>query len=322
MINPYKISWDGYTNIDFDTRTCLSFDSDSGALTSYLGREAVLSESHNGSRKIPHAYKWNEVLSPAITFIKEDFSDFTLEEARKFLKWITGNPGTGVLSIYSDDSEAPEYELIGNFINVEQYKLGNGRCVGFIAYFESIQPFALSPIRTVTKIIDNPLEFIINVETDEPQSIIYPKVTIKESNNFVVKADASLGSKFVINKTQPNEYVLGTVYEYNGMFWYVDGSGVMRADKNVPAWDYTSVVMTNLTTNTETRVGMNTPSETVILDGVNRIVSSSRKSGRVFGNDFNFKWLPLVDGENKIKVIGNCAITIEYREIIKVGDLV
>ena len=322
MINPYKIGWSGYTNIDFDTRTCLSFDSDSGALISYLGREAVLSESHNGSRKIPHAYKWNEVLSPAITFIKEDFSDFTSEDTRKLLKWITGNPGTGVLSIYSDDSEAPEYEMIGNFINVEQYKLGNGRCVGFIAYFESIQPFALSPVRKITKVIDTPIPFTINVDTDEPQSVIYPKVTIKEGNSFVVKADAELIGSFELNKTPPAEYVPGTVYEYNGNYYYAE-SGVMVSSSSKPTkWDYTSAVIKNITTGTETRTSHNIIGEEITLDGANRIVSSDRSTGRIFGNDFNFQWLPLVEGENEIKVIGNCTVIIEYREIIKVGDLV
>jgi hypothetical protein len=323
LINPHKISWNGYTNIDYDTRTCLSFDSDNGSTNAFLGREAVVSESYNGARKIPHSYKWSEVLSPTITFIKEDFKDFNLEETRKFLKWITGNPGTGVLSIYSDESEAPEYEMIGNFINVEQYKLANGRCVGFVVHFESIQPFALSPIRTITKTVDNPAEFIINVETDEPKSAIYPKVTITEGSSFVVKADESLGKQFQINSSNiPYDYVPGTVYAYNNKWWYVDDSGVMHGEAVKPEWSTTSVVMQNLTTKTETRVGMNVPGEIITLDGANRIVSSSLSTNRVFGNNFNWQWLPLVEGENKIKVIGNCTITIEYREIIKVGDLV
>lgn len=322
LINPYKIGWNNFTSLDFDVHTGLSFDTDNGNVGSWLTREAVISESYNGAFKRAHSYKWSETLSPTITFIKEDYEEFTSEENRKILKWLTGNSGTGVLSIYADDSEVIEYELIGNFTSVEQYKLANGRIAGYVATFESVTPWALSPIRTITRVIDNPTEFMINVETDEPQSAIFPKVAITEGGSFVVKADASLGSKFLINAGPPDEYVSGTVYEYNGMFWYVE-SGVMHATAIKPdKWDTTSVVIENLTTDTKSRISMNTPGEIITLDGTNRIVSSNRATNRVFGNDFNWSWLDLVEGENKIKVIGNCTITIEYREIIKVGDFV
>lgn len=322
MINPYKISWNNYTSVDYDVHVGISFDADNGITNSFLNREAVVSESYNGANKIPHVYRWSEALSSTITLIKEDYEEFTAEENRKILKWLTSNPATGVLSIYSDDSEAVEYELIGNFTAVEQYKLANGRIAGYVVVFSSVTPWALSPIRTVTRVVDTPAEFTINVETDEPKSAIYPKVTIEEGTSVVVKADASLGSQFEINQGPPNEYVPGTIYEYNNMFWYVE-SGKMHADSIKPEkWDTTSVVIENLTTGSKSSVGMNVPGETVTLDGTNRIVSSDRKTNRVFGNDFNFQWIPLVEGENKIKITGNCTVTFEYREIIKVGDFV
>lgn len=324
MINPYKIGWAGYTSIDFDTHTGLSFDSDNGNTNSFLNREAIVSESYNGAFKRAHAYRWSETLSPTITFIKENYGDFSPEENRKILKWLTGNQGTGVLSIYSDDSEAIEYELIGNFTTVEQYKIANGRIVGYVATFESISPYALSPIRTITKTVDTPLEFTINIETDEPQSIIYPKVTIKQNpENYVVQADANTIKDFAVNNIAPAEYIPGTVYLYNNAYYYVDGSGVMQGESDPPnGWSTTSVVIENLTTGTKTQAGMNVPGEIITLDGANKIVSSNRATNRVFGSDFNWKWVSLIEGENKIKVIGNCTITIEYREIIKSGDIV
>jgi hypothetical protein len=166
------------------------------------------------------------------------------------------------------------------------------------------------------------LEFTINVETDEPQSAIYPKVTITEGNSFVVRADELLGSRFVVNAGPPDDYVPGTVYAYNNKWWYVDDSGVMRGESVKPEWNTTSVVIENLTTGTKSRIAMNTPGEIITLDGANKIISSNRATNRVFGNDFNWKWLPLVEGENKIKITGNCTVTFEYREIIKVGDFV
>lgn len=322
MINPYKVGWGGYTSVDFDTHTGISFDADNGNTNSFLNREVVVSESYNGAFKRAHAYRWSETLSPTITFIKEDYGDFSPEENRKILKWLTGNQGTGVLSIYSDDSEAIEYELIGNFTTVEQYKLANGRIVGYVATFESVNPYALSPIRTITKTVDTPTDFTINIETDDPQSIIYPKVTITEGSSFVVMADETLGNTFQNNKKPPDEYVHGTVYAYNNKWWYVDGSGVMRGEDIKPEWSTTSIVIENITTGTKSRVAMNVPGEIITLDGANKIISSNRATNRVFGNDFNWSWVGLVEGDNKIKITGNCTVTFEYREIIKVGDFV
>lgn len=326
MISPYKIGWLGYTSIDFDIHTGISFDADNGNMSTFLGREAVVSESYNGAFKRAHAYKWSETLSPTITLIKEDYGDFSVEENRKILKWLTGNPGTGVLSIYSDDSEVIEYELIGNFTTVEQYKLANGRIVGYIATFESTSPFALSPIRTITKTVGDPADFTIEIETDDPQSVIYPKIIIKENDSFVVKADDELGGSFKFNDTPPAEYVPGTVYQYKDVYYWVDGSGVMqREESKLPddfTWSTTSVVIENRTTSTKSRVSMNTPQEKITLDGANRIVSSDRSTGRIMGDDFNWSWIGLVEGENKIKITGNCTVTFEYREIIKVGDFV
>ena len=315
MINPYKISWDSYSSLDFDVHTGISFDADNGNTSAFLSREASASESYNGARKIPHAYKWGETLSPTITFIKEDYEEFTSDENRRILKWLTGNPGTGVLSVYSDDSEVIEYELIGNFTYVEQYKLANGRIAGYVATFTAITPWAFSPVRNITKTIDQPTEFTINLETDEPQSAIYPKITITEGNTIIVKADFEPS---VSNKT----YVSGTVYEYQDMYWYVE-SGTMNVVSEPPEeWPTTSVTIKNLTTGSKSQVGMNVPGEIITLDGANRIVSSNRSTNRVMNNDFNWSWIDLIEGENKIKVIGNCTITIEYREIIKVGDYV
>lgn len=324
MLSPYKISWDGYSSVDFDTYTELSFDSDNGQIGTWLSREAVSSETYNGAMRRVHSYKWNEVLTPTITFIKEDYGEFTPEENRKFLKWITGKPTTGVLSVYTDDSEAIEWELIGNFTSVEQYKLSNERVVGYVCTFESCTPWALSPVRTIIQTVDTPSTFTINCETDCPNDIIYPKITITEGNSFVVQADAELGSKFQTNTSLiPAEYVPGTVYAYNNRWWYVDGSGVMKGDSERPAkWDATSVVIENLTTKTRTQVGMNVLGEIITLDGANQIIASDRNTGRIFGSDFNWQWVPFVEGENQIKIIGNCTVKFEYREPIKTGDMI
>jgi hypothetical protein len=63
----------------------------------------------------------------------------------------------------------------------------------------------------------------------------------------------------------------------------------------------------------------NNSTEKVVLDGANKIVSSSSVR-RIFGDDFSWNWLELRDGKNEITVEGNCEVTIEYRTVIKIGE--
>ena len=64
----------------------------------------------------------------------------------------------------------------------------------------------------------------------------------------------------------------------------------------------------------------NTPDEKIIIDGANKIISSSNTK-RIFGDDFvDWRWLELYDGDNEITVEGNCTVTLEWREVRKVGE--
>lgn len=331
MISPKKIQFNGYTSVDYDLICDCAFDSSNGEESSFLSREAVSTESYNGKFKRITNYRYNETFSPRITFLKEGFGDFTQDELRKVLKWLTSCDTTTAIDFYDDiNSEAIVFTCIGNFSDIQIYKLANNRAVGVVATIDSCTPYALSPIRTITKTVDAPLEFTINIETDEPQSAIYPTVTIEQNpESYVVQADATTIQNFKINDIAPAEYIPGTVYSYNNVYYYVDGSGVMKREPSPPSgWSTTSVVIETTAMidgqkrTTRTQVKMNTPRDIITLDGANKIISSNRTTNRVFGNDFNWKWLPLVEGENKIRITGNCTVTFKYREIIKVGDFV
>ena len=71
---------------------------------------------------------------------------------------------------------------------------------------------------------------------------------------------------------------------------------------------YESVVLIN-----------NTSGEKIIVDGANKIISSSQ-TRRIFGDDFNWQWLELYDGKNEITIEGNCDVTLEWREARKIGE--
>jgi hypothetical protein len=238
-----------------------------------------------------------------------------------------------------------------------------------VARFEATTPWALSPLKTVTKNISEPSDNVItiNLETDEPESAVYPRVTIKPTG-LVVKIDDELN--------EHSDMMYNTVY-YNGTYYYWRPSvPEQRSDTTKPDFEWkvvevdhsytdsdkwedntiyyykgtntyywleyyafhkelgkpnlttTGVLLTNTHTDyfnksqtlPSTEIINNALGEEIILDGANRVVSSSHET-RIFGDDFvGWTWLPLYDGLNEITVVGNCEVTLEYRYPIKCGE--
>ena len=196
MISPYKINWAGFSSLDFDLWTEITFDSDQGSTSSFLNRESNMTEHYNGSYRRIHSYKYNEVLTPRITFIKQNYEDFTPEENRKILSWLTSNQKASWLEIFHDDSHVASYRLFGAFTVVEQHKITNNRIIGYECEFESANPFAWSHkfiypevYATIEELSNNnenndylmvseKTVFTLVCNTDEYNKLIYPKVTI------------------------------------------------------------------------------------------------------------------------------------------------
>ena len=188
------------------------------------------------------------------------------------MKWLTSKDTASFLSVYYDDSEAVSYEILGAFTEIETYKIGNNRTVGIQATFESISPFAFSCLKTKSL---GESSTTINIKTDDSQSAVYPRITIKQNDSVDEVKSVSITNT------------------------YTDAEG------------------THIFT---TMVNNNIKDEVIVLDGTNKVISSSRVDGRIFGDDFSWEWLPLYDGENTLTVTGNCVVTMEYREPYKVGE--
>lgn len=195
MIDAHKIVYNNVSSEEFDVTLHCSFDSDNGAVSSFLGREGVYTEHYDGHRTI-HRVKNNEVLTPRFTLIKKDFSDFTPSENRRILSWLTSSDKPGWFEVYKDDSNVVEWRIFGYVAPVEQYKLGNNRVVGYEFEVESSHPYAWSrkliypEVYTTTEEINNNDEtndylqvsgtesFTITCNTDEYSKPVYPKVTV------------------------------------------------------------------------------------------------------------------------------------------------
>lgn len=351
MISANRIEFRGYSSVDFDLKTCMAFESDNGEVSTYLTREAGASESYRGEYKRIHNFKYTETFNPKFTFIKDGFGNFTTEEVRRVLRWLTGSNTASFLTVYNDDSNVVHFEILGGFSEVSLYKLGNGRVVGIVATFESANPYALSPLQTITKDVSNPADnsITINIDTDEPENAIYPRITIKQKDNVIIQVDRQMINN---NKwADDSDWLDGTVYYYaggnngTGEYYYQKHYTTKDENNNTIATSEPTATPTNpATSDTKTsvvikniyvdengvtqvvklKIANNTRNETVVLDGANRIVASYTSDGklasRVFGDYFNWAWLPLYDGANTIEVIGNCEVKFEYREPRKIGE--
>lgn len=273
MVSPHRIRYNQIFSNELnipDLIMCVAMDSDNGETPSFLNREAVSSESHDGRYKRIHRFKFTETFAPKFTFFKKDFSNFEIDEVRVVLKWLTSKDTTSLLEAYYDDSNVVTWASIGGFVDLQTYKLANNRTIAITATWDSISPFALSDLYTVTKTITSAGTITINIDTDDNKPV-YPRVTIQTNCNDI---------KFINKHTD---------------FFNVSKS-------------YSSLELTN-----------STSGEIIIVDGANKIISSSNTK-RIFGDDFNWVWLELYDGKNEITVEDNCTVTIEYREVRKVGE--
>lgn len=334
MISIHRFNYDRYSSEDFDLCCQLSFDESSGETSTFLSREAVASETYRGEIQRVSSYKYTDVLAPTITLVDKNFGDFNLDRQRKILRWLTSKKTPSFITIYHDDSNVISYEILGAFTEVSTYKLGSGRVVGFQCVITSVSPFAYSKLHAITQDVSNPTTntFTINVDSDDEESAIYPRITIKQKDSVVVQVGDTMIDE---NKWVGEDWIADTVYYHSetGTFYYnKNGMPAAVATNPTTTNTKTSVIIRNTCTdeNEKTHVSVlkianNTAGETVVLDGANRVIASYSSNGdlidRLFGDDFiGWSWLPLYNGENKIEVIGNCEVTFEFREVRKVGE--
>lgn len=249
MVSPQKIKYNGvFSDIgfgDLDIIFDVAFDSDNGTTSSYLNRSAVASESHDGRYKNTHRYKYDELFSPQFTIVKKDFSDFTQEQVRRVLKYLTSTDKPSLLEVYYDGaSNVVDWACIGGWTNIETYKIANSRTVGIVAQFEAITPYAISDLYTVTKTIlsvtDN--KIIINIDTDDNKPV-YPRITIQENGSVV----PSVKTLDIYSDMVPN-----TVYQYGSTYYWKSDTPALCVGTKAPNYDWETVTVSSAYTTNDT----------------------------------------------------------------------
>jgi hypothetical protein len=290
------------------------FEADQGETDSYLSQEQIYTDSYSGRKRLLYGTKWSEVANIKITVIKQNGSNFSVQECRDAYKWLTGNPMASWLDLYAGDKL--QYSFLGTVQDVKPEKL-DARTVGLNIYFESVSPWAYSP----------------------PQNLQYSfGQDLSVNNNGVLgkgSGDALLGittGGVLYNGTSGG---VGLFQITTDGVVYIDNSVKLQIDnKSDDLYSYINLETTftnqnspdlfirNITLKEETAITGLSDGEIVTLSAGQFIISDM--PNKIFGNSFNFIWPRLAPGINEF-IIGGSGIgevRFTYRYPIKIGDCV
>jgi hypothetical protein len=181
------------------------FDPDNGETDSYLSQNQIYTDSYNGTKRTLYGTKYNSVANVKITVVKQDGSDFSLRECRDAYKWLTGNPEASWMDLYIGDEV--KYRLLCTIQDVKPQKM-DARTVGLNIYCESLSPWAYSPLITVNKSIVGADYLVINNESDDLYTPVYPKITYKNiSGNYITIENQTISEITRVKNLGVNEII-------------------------------------------------------------------------------------------------------------------
>ena len=180
-------------------------NSDTGEVETFMSMDPVYTDNYLGSRRIDYGARYNSVAVFNITLIKQNGGDFSVQEIRDCLKWLTGAQSNSNLDLLIEDQV--KYSFTGRFTNVTHYKM-DARTIGLILEFTSISPWAYSAPQSIEQTITGTETLQINCDTDDLYSHVYMKTTYTNtSGESVVIQNATTGDNTEINKLALNEVV-------------------------------------------------------------------------------------------------------------------
>lgn len=158
-------------------------------------------ERYDGSR-FDYGAKYGQTLTVTFTFIKEDYTELTLQEQRDVLRWLGGYKQNSWMTLY-DNNYSPICELFGRFINI-QAKSAGASVLGYIGEFECTSNCCYSYIREVEQTVDAEQTFILNNDTDFLDTYVYPVITIEPQG-------ADISELHILNEETKEESILKNI---------------------------------------------------------------------------------------------------------------
>lgn len=300
----------------------VAFEPDSGFTDTFLGMDQVYEDYYDGTKRFLYGARYNNKATINVTLIKADGSDFTINDNRKVLKWLTGSRIASWLDLYQGD--IIKYSFLGTVTNAEQYKL-DGRVVGLSFEFSSITPWAYS----AEQIFDRSINQALLVDDDgallkkpdneisvSEDGVLCNSATPGPGACFCVNDDGILYVENIITASIDNE--TDDLYSYT----YLDIEYINET------CDY--LELRNETLNETTRVENLQQNDIIYITSKQFITAYTQdqitgelvNQNRVFGDSFNFVWPRLAPGDNRfvIEGSGNGTVKFSYRYPMKVGD--
>ena len=186
--------------------THFSDNADSGETDTYLSTSAVFSDSYDGTRQTIYGAKYDTVATPQITVIKQDGTEFGIDDNRKALRWLTGARQSAWMDFYIGDEV--KYRLLGRVKSVAQYKM-DAKVVGLILTFESVSPYGYSSLQTKSGTVNGKATITIPCDSDELYSYVPVNTTFKntKSNGSLTITNTTTGDVTKITSMSVNEVV-------------------------------------------------------------------------------------------------------------------
>jgi hypothetical protein len=296
-----------------------AFEPDNGFKDAFLGMDQVYEDYYDGTKKFLYGTRYNSTATISIALIKANGSDWTINDNRKALRWLTGARTASWLDLYQGDKI--KYSFLGTVTSPQQYKL-DGRVVGLSFEFSSITPWAYSS----EQVFDRSIAQALLADSDGALT----------ANEISVSADGVL-----CNSSVPSVGACFCVDE-DGVL-YVEDKIVARIDNETDdLYSYTYLDIEFLNDTCEfLEIRNETLNETTRVDGLqlkdiiyitnkqfitaytqDQLTGDIVNQNRIFGDNFNFVWPRLAPGINDFVIDGNGNGTVKfaYRYPMKVGD--
>lgn len=300
----------------------VAFEPDNGFVDTFLGMDQVYEDYYDGTKRFLYGTRYNNKATIKVTIIKNNGTDWTINDNRKVLRWLTGVRTASWLDLYQGDEI--KYSFLGTVGSSEQYKL-DGRVIGISFEFLSITPWAYSS----EQVFDRSIEQALLVDEDgalvkdpihemsvSEDGVLCNGAAPGPGACFCVTDDGILYVKDVIVARIDNE--TDDLYSYT----YLD------IEYLNDTCEYLEIK--NETLNEITRVDNLQPKDIIYITNKQFITAYTQdqitgelvNQNRVFGDTFNFVWPRLTPGVNNLFIEGNGNGTVKfsYRYPMKVGD--
>ena len=182
-----------------------SDNADSGEIDTFLSTSAVYSDSYDGTKRKIYGTKHDTVVEAKITVIKKDGIDFSVDDNRKILRWLTGSRQATWMDFYINDKV--QYRLLGFVKNVSQYKM-DSRVVGLVITFESVSPYGYSSLQKVSHHISGSSVITIPCDSDDLYSYVYMNMTYTNTGgNELIITNNTTGDRTEVVGLVTNETI-------------------------------------------------------------------------------------------------------------------